>query len=90
MVADGGADAGLELGHPEGFGHVVVGSLIEGGHLAVLGADGREDDDRDVAPLPDPPAHLQPVDVGEAEVEHDHVGGGERGLGDPLLARWRR
>ena len=85
-VADGGADAGFELGHAEGLGDVVVGASVEGGDLAVLGAGGREDDDRDVAPLADPPAHGEPVDVGEPEVEHDDVGRGERGLGDPLLA----
>ena len=85
-VADGGADPGFELGHAEGLGHVVVGSAVEGGDLAVLGAAGRQDDDRHLAPLADPPAHRQSVDVGQAEVEHDDVGGGQGGLGDPLLA----
>ena len=85
-VANGGADAGLELGHAEGLGHVVVGPAVEGGHLAVLAAAGRQDDDGHLAPLADPPAHRQAVEVGQAEVEDDDVGGGEGGLGDALLA----
>ena len=38
-------DPGFELGHAEGLGHVVVRPAVEGGHLAILGAAGRQDDD---------------------------------------------
>ena len=85
-VADGGANASFELGHAEGLGDVVVGSSVEGGDLPVLGAGGGEDDDGYVAPLADPLAYGESVDVGQAEVEHDDVRGCQGGLGDPLLA----
>ena len=85
-VAQRGADPGLELGHAERLGHVVVRPAVEGGHFAVLVAAGRQDDDGHLAPLPDPPAYRLPVDVGQPEIEHDDVGGGQRRLGDPLLA----
>ncbi len=86
-VAERHPEAGLELAHPEGLGHVVVGPSVEGGDLAVLGAVGREHDDGHVAPLADPPAHLHAVEVGQAEVEDDDVGRTDGGLGDALLAR---
>ena len=85
-MAEGGADAGLELGHAEGLGHVVVGPAVQRRHLAVLGAAGRQDDDGDLAPLADPLGHGQSVEVGQPEVEDDDVRGDQGGLGDPLLA----
>lgn len=63
-MTDGGTDAGFQFGQAEGFGHVVVGSLVERRHLAVLRADGGKYNDRHVVPLVDPPAYLQAVDVG--------------------------
>ena len=84
-VTDGCTDAGFELGHAEGLGHVVVGPLVESGNLAVLGAAGRQDDDGDLTPLTDATAHGLTVDVGEAEIEDDHVGQSHCGLGDALF-----
>ena len=86
VVADGGANPGFELGHAEGLGDVVVGSSVEGGDLSVFGVGGGEDDDGDVACFADPDAYGKSVDIGQAEVEHDDVGGGQGGLGDPLFA----
>ena len=72
---------------PNGLVDVVVGSAVEGRDLAVLGLGRREHDDGDVAPLADPPAHLQAVDVGQAEVEdHDVRRATARSGSDPLFA----
>src|SRR5665213_762004 len=71
-VAHRSANAGLELRHAEGLRDVVVGPSVEGRHLAVLASAGRQDDDRDVAPLADSLAHGQAVNVGKPEIKHDH------------------
>ena len=40
-------DAGKELQHAEGLGHIVVGATVQPHHLVVLGALGSEHDDGD-------------------------------------------
>ena len=66
-------EAGLQFLHPEGLGDVVVGATVESEHLALLAVESGKDDHRHVRPLPQPPADLDAVDVGETEVEHDEL-----------------
>ena len=75
-VPDRGADARFELRHPERLRDIVIRSAVECGDLSIFAAVGREDDDRHVTPLADSPAHREPVDIREAEVEHDDIRGG--------------
>ena len=66
-----GPDPGDELPHGERLRHVVVGADLESGYLVRLGILGGEDDDRDLRFAPDDPAQVEPVDVGQHEVEDD-------------------
>src|SRR6478735_1452194 len=67
--------AGEQLGEAERLGHVVVGPGVEAHHGVDLVGARREDEDRDRATLgADPPAHLETVDLRQAEVEQDEVG----------------
>jgi hypothetical protein len=72
---------GVELARAERLGHVVVGAVVQRLDLAVLRAVRRQHDDRRVAPAADAVADLEPVKVGQAEVEDDQV----RGAGGRLL-----
>src|SRR5882724_3745576 len=54
--------------------------------LAVFGAVHGQDDEGDLAPGPDALADLETVEVGQPEVEHDHVRPLDGGLADSLLA----
>ncbi len=69
-----GADAGQQLLHVEGLGHVVVGSRIHAGDLVAPAVAGGEDDDGHVAlgaaPLLE---HADAVHLGQAGVEDDEV-----------------
>lgn len=68
------ADAGEQLGEPEGLGDVVVGARVEaddGVHL--VGACGQDEDREGVALVAQPAAHLQAVHTGQPQVEHDQV-----------------
>jgi hypothetical protein len=67
-------DPGQELGHPERFGHVVVGAGIEGRHLDGFGAPGRQHDDGHRGPRPQPLGHLDATDTRQAEVEDHDIG----------------
>ena len=88
-MAEGHPESGFQLGHAERLGDEVVGAFVERLDLACLGAVRREHHDGHLTPLAEAPAHLDPVDVGQPEVEHDHVGLLQRGLGQALLARLR-
>ena len=74
--------AGDELGRRERLGDVVVGAELEAEHPVDLGVAGGEEDHRDRRGLAQAAAHLEAVDVGEADVEHDEPG--------PVGARPRR
>jgi hypothetical protein len=70
-----GPDPGEELGQPEGLGDVVIGARVEaddGVHL--VGAGGEDQHGNGVPFGPDPPAHLEPVELGQADVQQDEVG----------------
>ena len=63
-----------QLGNAEGLGQVVVGSQVERGDLVALGPSDREHDDRHRhAHRPQLPNHLEPVEVGQAEIEYHEV-----------------
>ena len=64
-------DPGVELGHPERLGHVVVGAALERLDLGRLLAAGRQDDDRGRRLAADPAHDDQPIAIGQAEVEQD-------------------
>ena len=66
--------AGDELGRRERLGHVVVGAELEPEHAVDLAVAGGEEDHRDGRRLAEPAAHLEAVDVGETDVEHDEAG----------------
>ena len=81
-VAERGAEAGDELAHAEGLGHVVVGAEFQRLDDAGLVGAAREDDDRDGAAGGAPAGEeLLAGGVGQAEVEDHEVGAAERPLG---------
>ena len=63
-----------ELTRIERLGQIVVGAHLEPDDLVDVLVAGGEHEDQDVGRLPDPAAHLDPVDIGEHEVEHDQGG----------------
>ena len=66
-------DPGQELLDAEGLGHVVVGAQVERADLVGLGPAGRQHDDADVGQLADVAAQLEPVGVGQHQVEQHEV-----------------
>ena len=78
------ADAGQQLGQPERLGDVVVGAGVQaddGVHL--VGPGGQDQHRQTRLGLPEPAADLEPVHLGQAEVEHHelHLPGGGDGQG---------
>ena len=67
-------DASDELGGGERLGEVVVAAELEAEHAVDLAVARGEEDHRDLRGLAQPTAHLQPVDVGQTDVEHDEAG----------------
>ena len=63
-----------QLGRRERLGHVVVGAELESEHAVDLAVARGEEDHRDRGGLAEPAAHLETVDVGQADVEHDQAG----------------
>src|SRR6185503_7201541 len=72
-AAEDGPDAGDELARREGLGQVVVAAQLEADDAVDLLAAGREEEDRDPVVLPDPPADLEAVDLGQHHVEDDEI-----------------
>ena len=76
-TAQDGRDAREQLHQRERLGDVVVGAELEAAHAIELGAARREHDHRHAAgraaAAADPPAHLEAVEVGQHDVEHDQV-----------------
>ena len=88
--AQGCAQPGQQLVHPERLRDVVVGAGVEGGDLVALALAHREDDDRNDGPAAQAADHLDAVDSGQAEVEDDEVGVLARGDGRALPRRSAR
>jgi hypothetical protein len=68
------AHPGHQLAGAVGLGEVVVGAEVEAEQQIVLGRAGGQHDDRDRRVDPQHPAHVEPVDLGQHEVEDDQVG----------------
>ena len=69
----GSSDTGLQLGHPEGLGEIVVRAGVERGHLVALLVERGEDDDRCGRLTSDAPHDGQTIDAGQPEVEQHQV-----------------
>ena len=72
--AQRGPEPGEELVHPERLGDVVVGAGVERGDLVLLASRADSTTIGTVAPAAQAADHLDAVDAGQPEVEHDHVG----------------
>src|SRR5262249_37032234 len=59
------------------------------GHLVALEAPGREHDERGRGPFPQAPDELQPLQIGKAEIEEDHLRRARSRLRQPLASRAR-
>ncbi len=86
-MAQGNADPGHQFSGAEGLRQIVVRTGIKGLDLVLLLFPRRYDDDRRLGPLPEPLGHFESVEVGQAEVEQDHVGIAHRRLHQPFLRR---
>ena len=75
-----------QLGGRERLGEVVVAAELETEHAVDLAVACGEEDHRDLRGLAEAPAHLQPVDVGEPDVEHDEPGAVGADRFEPRLA----
>ena len=73
-----------QLPDRERLRHVVVGARVERRDLLVLVADGRDDDDRRVAPGAQLAADVGAAAVGQQEIEHDGVRRVQRGSAQRL------
>ena len=89
-AAQRGAHARQQLVHAERLRDVVVGARVERGDLVALGVARRQHDDRHLGPAAQAVDHLDPVDPGQPEVEHDDVGVMARRQLERVLARRRR
>ena len=76
-------DPRLELGGRVRLDDVVVGPRVQRLHQARVVVAGAGDDHRHLAHRPQHRQHLGAVDVGEPEVEDDHVGAGVDGEREP-------
>src|SRR5918995_2279768 len=83
-------DAGDELPRVERLRHVVVRADLEPDDLVHVLVAGGEHQDRDVPALPQPARQIDPVHVGEHEVEQDQGDRGRLELLDRLRARGGR
>lgn len=80
-----GADTGFDDLGTGGFDDVVVGARLQSDDDVEVVTPGGEHDDRELAVLPDPAAHLDAVDPGQHQVQQEQIGlelreGGEPGL----------
>jgi len=81
-----GPDAGDELARAERLRDVVVGADTEADQdIGLVVASGEHDDGHGSLGL-DATAHLQPVETGKQEIEHDDVGGDATDEVDTLRA----
>ena len=85
-AAQRGADAGEQLLGVERLRDVVVGAGVERAHLLRLLVAGGQHDHGHVAERAQAAQHVEPVEVGEAEVEDHDVGAAVGGDHDRRLA----
>src|SRR5581483_8340116 len=67
------ADPSHELEAAEGLGHVVVRSHLERAYDVQLAIASRQDDDRGMRRFSNSREYLEPVHLGQADVQHDNV-----------------
>src|SRR5262245_54030544 len=80
--AQGRSNSGKKFCHAKWLFDVVVRSEIESLDLVLLLSAGRQDDNGELADLPDRADHLRSVEVRETEIEQDQVRVSRRGFGD--------
>ena len=73
-MAHGYTDTGQQLTDPEWFGHIVVCAGIQRGDLIRFLLAHGKNDNRCVGPLAQPAGDFQPVEIGQPQIEQDHVG----------------
>ena len=88
--AQDGPHAGRQLVGVEGLGHVVVGAQVQALGLVRRGALGRQEDDRDGAPLAQLAHDLDAVEVEHHDVQEHDVRPQLLGLLEGFLATTRR
>ncbi len=86
-VPQGHSHARKQLANPEWLTQVVIRPGVQGRNLVPFLASGRQDDNRYGAPLPKPPDNLEPVHVGETEIENHDVGLAGSGFDKARLSR---
>ena len=85
-TAQGGAYAGHQLAHAEGFDHIIVGAQIQAQHGIGLFLTGGDDDDRGLTFKPVLTDKLITVHVGHHDVQQDQIGLFVAGHVDRILA----
>jgi len=70
---EGHAHPRQQLAHAERLAHVIVGAGVERGHLVGFLSSRREHEDGHLRPLAQPPDHLEPIHVGQAQIQDDQV-----------------
>ncbi len=75
-----------QLARAEGFGDVIVGAEFEPEDAVDLVVAGGQEQDRHLGARTDPAAGLEPVHLGQADVEHDQIGRLARGMDQRLRA----
>jgi len=73
-VTEGRPHAGKQFPHPEWLAHVVVGTSIEGGDFVPFLTSRRQHNDWQGSPFAEPPDDIEPIYVGQAEIENHNVG----------------
>jgi hypothetical protein len=73
-MPEGCPHARQQLPNPKGLAHVVIGTGVEGSDLVPFLASGRQHNDWQGSPFTEPPDDIEPVYVGEAEIENHDVG----------------
>src|SRR5580658_421594 len=78
------SNPGQKLACDEGLGDVVVGSCVESGDLVGLALLRRDHDDRGVASFANSQSHVDPVEIGQAQVQENDVRLAPQGHGNSV------
>ena len=81
-----GADAGDQFAGREGFGHIIVRAKFKADDAVDLIIAGGQEQDRHGRAGADAAANLEPVQFGQADVQHDEVRGFAHRVGQGQLA----
>jgi len=72
-VAQGGAEAGEQLGAIERLGYIVIRTRVKRSDLIVFTVADAQDDDWGVSPFAESFEHLAPFEIGKAQVEQNGI-----------------